>query len=70
MEDNYKNECFEFFKNAFDDYSIGLASAKEYMEESKIKALSKEEIEDLGNDITSDMSCPHAWTSLGFILEF
>ena len=68
--EEFDESHFEFFKNAFDDYSIGLASAKEYMEESKIKALSKEEIEDLGNDITSDMSCPHAWTSLGFILEF
>ncbi len=68
--EEFDESHFEFFKNAFDDYSIGLASAKEYMKESEIQALSVEEIKDLGNAITTDMSSPHAWTSLGFILEF
>ena len=68
--EEFDESHFEFFKNAFDDYSIGLESAKEYMKESEIKALSREEIEEMGNAISTDMLNPGRYTSFGYILEF
>lgn len=68
--EEFDESHFVFFKNANDDYSIGLASAKEYMKESEIKALSREELEEIGNAITTDMLNPGRYTSFGYILEY